>query len=327
MSVSDGNSSGKPSAKASDRNKASGAGTEGAGMAGAGTEDAGPEGAGTGSRAPPPGDRLPRSAFWICCRFPQLPLDTLGAGLPADQPFALIDTVRDESRSSRGSSRGTRARSVLAANALAEALGVRAGMSLATAYGLCPRLRCHGRMPDAEAQRLRQLADTAYGFTPQVSLLPPDALLLECAGTLRLFGGAERLLQRLEDTWRTLGHACEFGIAHTPLAATILARARRRLAPGPTGQAAASGHAAQPGTRAPVAATAPAGASLAIRTRQALEQVHLRHLAGHPWAPALIGQFAASGIDTLGAVLALPRPAVGRRFGRVVLTGSAARFP
>jgi protein ImuB len=261
---------------------------------GEGKGSAGAPGAGTASRARPPGDPPPSvTAFWICCRFPQLPLDTLGAGLPADQPFALIDTLRDESRHSRGGGRGTRARSVLAANALAESQGVRAGMSLATAYGLCPHLRCHGRMPDAEAQRLRQLADTAYGFTPLVSLLPPDALLLECAGTLRLFGGAEPLLQRLEDTWRTLGHACEFGIAHTPLAATILARARRRLTSGP---------------------------SLAARTRQALEQVHLRHLSGHPWAPALIEQFAASGIDTLGAVLALPRPAVGRRFGRSVLT-------
>ena len=271
----------------------------------------------------PAGQSSGSAAFWICCRFAQLPLDALGAGLPADQPFALIDT-RSDREGRRG---GTRARSVLAANAHAEALGVRAGMSLNSAYGLCPNLRCHGREPEAEARRLRQLADTAYGFTPNVSLLPPDALLLECAGTLRLFEGAGRLLQRLDDTWRALGHACEFGIGHTPLAATILARARRRLTPDPAAVPEPYPHEAGASAPRPSApresVQSPGGGSLAARTRQALEQVHLRHLAGQPWAPGLIGQFAASGIDTLGAVLALPRPAVGRRFGKTVLADLA----
>lgn len=247
------------------------------GVGGAASVGTAPSRAGTAaSEATPP-------AFWICCRFPQLPLETLKAGLSVDQPLALVEATGH-------------ARSVLAANGLAESLGVRAGMSLNTAYSHCPGLRCHPRQPAAESARLRQLAETAYGFTPHVSLLPPDALLLECAGTLRLFDGPARLLQAVEDTWRGLEHHCEIGIAHTPLAATILAQGRVRLPP-----------------------TSASSTPLAERARQALGPVPLRHLAGQPWTPAIVAQFRASGMDTLGAVLALPRAAVGRRFGKALL--------
>ena len=230
------------------------------------------------------------TAFWICCRFPALPLEALKASTMEDQPLVLV--------SASGS-----ARTVLAANESAQSHGVRPGMPLNTAYSYCPHLQCSVRQPEAEQQRLRQLADIAYGFTPDVSLQPPDALLLECAGTLHLFNGPAGLLSRLAETWRELEHQSDFGIAHTPLAATVLAHA-----PIKHGSPA----------HAPGAHSASA-IPLHTQVRQTLEHIKLKQLAGALWEPKVIERFAASGIHTLGAVFALPSAAVGRRFGRKLL--------
>ena len=57
----------------------------------------------------------------------------------------------------------------------------------------------------------------------------PDLLLLEIAGSLRLFGGLPSLRQALSRDLRKLGFAAALAIAPTPLAATWLARASRRV--------------------------------------------------------------------------------------------------
>ena len=220
------------------------------------------------------------TAFWICCRFPSLPLEALKASTVEDQPLVLVNAS--------GS-----ARTVLAANESAQLHGVRQGMPLNTAYSYCPHLQCSARQPQAEQQRLRQLADVAYGFTPDISLQPPDALLLECAGTLHLFNGETGLLRRLAETWSELGHQSDFGIAHTPLAATVLAHVPEVHSASDT--------------------------PLPARVKQTLAHIKLKRLAGALWEPKVIERFAASGIHTLGAVLALPSAAVGRRFGRKLL--------
>lgn len=67
---------------------------------------------------------------------------------------------------------------VACANAAAQAAGVLLGMRLAAALGLAPGL-LGARAPAREAEQLRALACWAEAFTPQVSLAPPDELLLE----------------------------------------------------------------------------------------------------------------------------------------------------
>ena len=42
-------------------------------------------------------------------------------------------------------------------------------------------------------------------FTPRVSLEPPDAVLLEVRGSLRLFGGARRLCEQLHAELQAAG--------------------------------------------------------------------------------------------------------------------------
>ena len=268
-------------------------------------------------------------AFWVCCIFPLLALEALDLAETATRPLALLNGLLNGSGGREtgdrvgknagekagkkvgekaGEKAGGRPRSgqqtVQACNGPAHSEGVVPGMALAAAYSRCPTLLCRDRQPIREAARLAQLADIAYGFTSDVSLVPADGhspgqaagqyqnqgLLLECAGSLTLFGGAPALLQSLQHTWQQLGHHCDLSIAHTPLAAQILARARLRLPPDQT--------------------------SVAERARQALRHVRLAH---GPWHPKVVERFSASGLHTFGEVLLLPRAALGRRFGAALL--------
>ena len=52
---------------------------------------------------------------------------------------------------------------------------------------------------------LERLAVDAYRFTPRVSLVPPDGLLLEVKGSLHLFGGWEGLRSSVEASHRSAG--------------------------------------------------------------------------------------------------------------------------
>src|ERR1700746_3365541 len=79
------------------------------------------------------------------------------------------------------------------------------------------------------AQGLEQLATLAQRFTPRVSLAPPDGLLLEVAGSLRLFGGVEGLRHELSGECLRFQLRPVLAFAPTPLAALTAARAGEAL--------------------------------------------------------------------------------------------------
>jgi len=74
--------------------------------------------------------------------------------------------------------------------------------------------------PDA----LAPIAAWACQFTPKVSLEPPQELLLEVQGSLRLFGGFEALRQKLAAGLGELGYPFSLAAARTARAALWLAR-------------------------------------------------------------------------------------------------------
>jgi protein ImuB len=78
--------------------------------------------------------------------------------------------------------------------------------------------------PSLPPESLEPIAAWACQFTPKVSLEPPQALLLEIAGSLRCFGGPEELRQRLEQGCQALGFAVRLATAPTPRAALWRAR-------------------------------------------------------------------------------------------------------
>src|SRR5687767_2762260 len=78
--------------------------------------------------------------------------------------------------------------------------------------------------PSLPPDALAPLAAWACQFTPRVSLEPPQELLLEVRGSLRLFGGFEILRQKLEAGLGELGCEARLAAADTPRAALWLAR-------------------------------------------------------------------------------------------------------
>lgn len=150
--------------------------------------------------------------LWLAIYLPRFPLEALGTERAAALAMAVIS----------GSGAGT---AVVTANAHAESAGVHAHMSASAACALVPNLILAPRDEAAEAAALEGLAAWAGQFTSFVSLVSPQGLLLEIGGSLALFGGLDPLLARLRHAIDALGYSARFGVAPTPLAAWLLARA------------------------------------------------------------------------------------------------------
>lgn len=110
-------------------------------------------------------------------------------------------------------------------NHTAAELGIHPGMSLAAAHTLAAALRAYPRDVSAEQQALTRLAAWTEQFTPKLAIVPPHTLLLEIAGSLRLFHGLHSLLESVRRGLLELGHQCRLAVCPTPLGAQLLARA------------------------------------------------------------------------------------------------------
>jgi protein ImuB len=220
--------------------------------------------------------------LWIAAHVPRLPLAALqvSAGATAlgvtSVPLVVVDP---EDRNQR----------ILVADARAEAAGVRAGMTLGAALAVAPGIEPRPRDPVAELALLQRLAALGATFTPQVSIEPPDGLLLEIKPSIRLFGGLRQLCRQLRDLCRAdpLFAAPEwqprFTLAPTPLAALAAARAGARCF-----------------------ITDPAVLPARLKP---LPLTVLR------WPEEQNARLAAMGVRTLGELLRLPRAGFARRFG------------
>jgi protein ImuB len=183
---------------------------------------------------------------------------------------------------------GGNAPQVIAVNAAAREAGIRRRQSISTALALAPDLILRDRDPALEARALAQLATWALRFTPQVSLAAQDAFVMEIGASVRLFGGLSALLARIRRGVKAQGYAMRLGIAPTPTAALLLARANQ--------------------------------SELALDPREllrALGPLPLELLAIEADVLALL---AAAGVTTFGQAAALPRDALARRCGAGLVT-------
>lgn len=157
--------------------------------------------------------------LWLALHFPLLPIEALPLRQP---PSAVVARGR-----------------VLVADKMAVAAGVRAGQKLSTALGLQPALAVFERDAGRERFALESLACWAGRFTPTISLLPPDTLLLEIGGCLRLFGGAEAIIAAVLAGCAEQSYSACWAAAPTPLGARWLARADGRVVVDASGLSAA----------------------------------------------------------------------------------------
>ncbi|MGH8122803.1 MAG: Y-family DNA polymerase [Rudaea sp.] len=221
--------------------------------------------------------------MWAALLLPRLAFDALLRQRDGD--------VRDEDAHRLALVSRDQARPLIVdAASRALAAGVRRGQSLAAAQALFPALRpvLHD---SAQAQTLRALlASWAYGYSSQVSLREPDAVLIEIGGSLSLFGPWPLLERR----WRA--ELAELGVTH-------------RLAAAPTALGALALAQAQDGTmipQLPVLHSALAGLRIGhcqfdAATVEALHGMGLRHLRDVLRLPraGLIRRFGAELVDYL----------------------------
>jgi len=116
---------------------------------------------------------------------------------------------------------------VLQGNPAAEYLGIHAGQSANAALALAPDLEIVEHDVAAEAQVMRALANRALRFTPAVHIDAANCLLLDVYGSLKFFGGLERLQALLGDEFAARDYSFILAGAPTGLAALWLARAGR----------------------------------------------------------------------------------------------------
>ena len=137
---------------------------------------------------------------------------------------------------------------------------------------------------------LSRLCLHAQEFTSFVSIEPPNALLLEIKGSLKLFGSIERLHAGIEARWRRLDLKAYGATAPSTLAALWLARSRVRHA----------------------------------RDASAMIIEDLRALPGHlaelpiactAWDDERLQTLRAMGVTRMGELLRLPRAGLARRLG------------
>lgn len=172
-------------------------------------------------------------------------------------------------------------------NDAAASEGVRAGMTRAAARALCPNLSFKERDFSAERETLERVAQWAGRFTPAVSLAPPFGLLLEVAGSLKLFSGLAPIMKQLEHGAVQMGLTMSAACAPSAEGARIMARG---------------------GIPAFVLTQQQLAAAISCLPVEALDCGE-ETLAG----------LQAIGAGNLGDLLALPRAGLARRFGEELL--------
>lgn len=148
--------------------------------------------------------------LWLHIHLPQLPLDILTRGGEELRACVLCE------------GHGAR-RKILLANNAAMRLGVRKTMPLNAAHILGD---LHVFEPNIalENKVLRQLSHWALQFSPIISEVDNDGLLIEIKGSLKLFNGLDRLIAEVKKGLKELGYKFSIAVAPTPLGATALAR-------------------------------------------------------------------------------------------------------
>ncbi len=212
--------------------------------------------------------------LWVALRFPSLALEALLRGHALRESTGIPWAIAD-------------GRKVLACNAQAEALGVRPAMGLAAAWALAPRLRVQPRDEATEHEALEGIAAWACSFTPHVSLEPPQGVLMEVEGSLRLFHGLAPLIGRMRSGLEEMGFGATLAAAPTARGAWWLAIA---------------------GSEELVMDPALLETALAVLPVSAACS-----------DPDALDFLRSIGVTTIQGLLALPRQGIGRRLGRGLL--------
>jgi len=150
-------------------------------------------------------------------------------------PFLATDRLRLEQTGSASESRPPEGPLVLVAkvkgaqrlaavNSVAQGLGLGPGMALADARAIYPDLIVGENDEAADRHCLKRLGAHCIRWSPRVTLVSPDGITLDIAGSEHLFGGEKGLAAQVEDGLNEIGVTLRWAVASTPEAAQALAR-------------------------------------------------------------------------------------------------------
>ena len=152
-----------------------------------------------------------KQQLWIAVCLPSLAFECLPAA-NARLPAVVVAPDRGQLH-------------VVAASRAAAEAGIAPGTKLQTAMALAASLQVFERAPSREQEYLESLAEWAQKLTSMVSIEPPESLLLEVAGSLKLFGSLEVIKTKLRLELARRHGDFRFCAAPTATAALWLARA------------------------------------------------------------------------------------------------------
>jgi protein ImuB len=214
--------------------------------------------------------------LWVALELPALPLQIAERAGASQGPLVIAEGPEQRPI-------------VVCANEAAMAAGVREGQAVAAAKALAGELRVLPRDRAGERQALERLAAWAGQFTP-MSCVEGQGIALEVEATLRIFGGPAKLASAIRRGVHELGFQAALGVAPTPLAARLFARARAR----------------------------------GLQVRSCLDHAGLRErVADLPlflldWPAETLAHLADLGVLRLRDMLELPSEGVSRRFGPAI---------
>ena len=211
--------------------------------------------------------------LWVALELPSLPLQIAERAGACSEPLVI--------------SEGPMQRPIVTcANEAARRAGIREGQAVAAAKALAMELRAVPRNMEAERDTLERLAAWAAQFTP-MSSIDGQGVALEVGTCLRLFEGHAKLTCAIKRGVRELGFYATVGVAPTPLAARLFARAEAH--------------------------------GLQVRSCLALPELRER-VADLPlflldWPEKTLARLADLGVLRLRDMLDLPAEGIARRFG------------
>ena len=210
--------------------------------------------------------------LWLAIHLPLLPLEVFALG-PITTPTVVYETSQ-------------RPYSIVAVDNHAQRNGIMTGMSLSVAHARLTGLRAFIRNHQAEQQALVKLATQAIYWSPNV-VVHSSGLLVEIAGSLKLYGGLDSLLAAIK-SWIIRQYSCvHLAITPTPSSAMLCARHSSSVL-------------------------------IINKTRlvASISQIPVDLLELNQHQQKLLQQI---GIQKIGALLRLPRSGLARRLGPAIL--------
>ena len=148
--------------------------------------------------------------LWLYLHFPHLVLDHIRRTRESQGALVIVEGSGEK---------------VVQACPEARSLGIHKGMRLKTAISLAPDLGIVRSDNAREASILEDQARWLYRYAAHIVLVPPDGLLAEVGSLQKLYGGLPAVWQTVEQGLNERQLNAWVGIAHTPLAARLIARA------------------------------------------------------------------------------------------------------